>query len=116
MVSGDDNGIESVPENSGLAGIGNVHMLVEQVGVVPGEGGIQPHASAPPVPAGSAVALLLKLNVPRGRPPLFSGSKESFYRWVQLFREYAGINEFIRILGGGVPLDVSTPIWRLAMP
>lgn len=56
----------------------------------------------------SAVTLPLKLKIPLERSPRSSGSKESFYRWVQCFREYASINEFIGILDGAVPLGMST--------
>lgn len=59
MASGDSNGIDSGRGNSEEAGIGNVPILASQAGVDPGIAGIQPHASARSVPAGSAVTLPL---------------------------------------------------------
>lgn len=38
---------------------------------------------------------------------LRSGSNESLNRWVQSFREYAGINGFIQISDGAASLDMS---------
>lgn len=107
MVSVDDNGVESVFGKTGVAEIGNVSMLTDQVGVVRGVDRTEPHASALPLPAGSAVTLPLKPNAPRERPPpLFLVRRRALIVGFSSSKN-TRVSIDSSVLDGAVPLDMS---------